>query len=644
MGMVDSLPLEIWSQIVSDISLKDLFKLRRVNKILNEKLSSNTIWKAKSYEYWLRHQNNDVITEYKRCKMLPKVPTKGQESIPENKRIWFDYFQKRFQMDLKFIRELNNFVDQEFEKDIMEDRQKVYWNAYFDLIRSYPRAFLIPLLHRLILKSPVSFTGYDKDADSEKLRYDAKYHAIKILRSLRHSQCYNALVGVDDNLEPRKFLTLRDDELMESFLLKWNAMDNSFDTLVKFRPKFYNDINNQIKQKFNGYLKDFKKLDTFKKIEIITQVVIDNLHWDKEAHINNQGRFDEAETKVESFMLLRVYAKEIEPSASLFFSIVQKIARLFDIQAKMTLTALLCLDEKDPDNYYYVFFNLEDIYKGSCTIRDKRWLSRSLGASERELFTRSLLPLRLPQFLTAYYEICGGDKDSIYLDRLHDNTRKTKEQRLARIKKLFPYSREYFSPHILKYFLTFGECLVAKRMTSMSRSTQEKWNQFIEQTQVHFPANFYFIEPERRHTPGPYGAWLGIRNHMYLNFLEDIGKFVILKPHGESHERIFCIMGMKRGQGSPMCTLVDEFGEVYADSRDAIKIYNGDSKTIEEFLNVDPYTDLGLLFQNYNPELKKMELNARIRNYCAVHQPHNPFIPKEAWEAMGFTYEHTMSS
>lgn len=294
-----NLNLQVWLHISKYLEFQDLLNLRLVDKELFIICGSDFIWKNIVFNRWYL---NDL---------------KLNGSIPININ-YYQYFKSRFNEDLEI-------------KTLLKDL-----NLLGEPLN------LLKLAYEIVNENTKYVTALKELKNDEDL--SVRYLSGSILNSIRMRNVLNYFkLGVDH---------FKTD--LEDFFLNMSQLDNSFDHLLYFRTKFYDEIFLIIS--YSNIVSSNTLTNTEKVIFIITKIQ-KYLQSKTDYRIDKNFRSDIMPSS-EDYSILRVYAGEVIGVPEIRYSIIEKVCKYFSLNLKVTNSFIIVEDNSYEDNISLI--NLEN--------------------------------------------------------------------------------------------------------------------------------------------------------------------------------------------------------------------------------------------------------------------------------------------
>ncbi|CCH44539.1 Mitochondrial distribution and morphology protein 30 [Wickerhamomyces ciferrii] len=323
------IPLDTWFEVAELLDTQDLINLRIVNKHFHYIFSLNTIWKPLATSRWF------------------KIDDQPREIIKDTKE-YFAYYTERNQIDVDISKSMEKIVHSTNSNEIFE----IGWS-------------LVNLRYKAIPKL-VQLKSFGANLS-------IKYYSHMILCSIRHGEVIKLLQELGS-----KYLTPIDGDA-EDLLFKLSYIDPAFDRLLPFRQKI---IENTI-EAVQLHPKLDESTPSSLRILIIRNCLIQCLNFQKDTHPFTPYQ----QQYVEDSFILRVYAGEALGSKIVFESIVQKIAKYFDVESILTESFMIVKDDTFHDGKAYILMTPK-----KAKVFSHRHIIRTLGLRQSDL-EKLLIPL-----------------------------------------------------------------------------------------------------------------------------------------------------------------------------------------------------------------------------------------------------------
>lgn len=570
---INALPDEIWIEISQYLTTQDLFRLRSCCRKLNERICSRAIWRPICYESWLEHQNNDPFLN---------DLSDEDEYWHSSKRDWFAYFRLRNRVDNQIIGRLRSLI-QETDSDL-------FWNKFQSMIR-FKKFQIIPLLHRIV----------NKDYRTEEIRFDLITHCQKILISYRHEYVLDLFSNSCQDLE---FVHNAE----ESVFLRLAAMDQSFDKLLHYRREVFDKIHLLIKRDFSQCLNDFLDLPTTLRVDKLICYLIEVLNpFGNERHLF-----------LEDFIILRVYAGEVNGHPLLILSIIQALAARYEVETILCASYLIIRDDRLKDREAYLTISSAGKPKIFTRGRLIHSLKHIVGSSDyiirNEILPSILQPLKYKELIsTIFKELLPLYSKS----KWYTVSPKTIES--ARV--IFPHSIQPMSVDVVNYFLCVHKAIEISlkhelQISTLYTITHREVFRLVSRL---YPGDLRgiksYLERDCESFVEPflsYEDWLHQLHNITLETMDGIGMFVV----SSRDLQLMCIVGTREfGNQHTYYTLMNALGEFYVEVDENVEPCDWDCNEdlINDFLKMATYSDLGLVFSSVEKESQRLKVNAMSR-------------------------------
>ncbi|EDO15477.1 hypothetical protein Kpol_472p8 [Vanderwaltozyma polyspora DSM 70294] len=280
---IEKFPLDIWLGVSKYLTCNDLLNIRLCSRSLNRSLTSSILWREICYDYWLNHE--ELCCE------------NGFYGVV--KYNWFETYCNRILIEKKLVEILTNFVDQ---LDFLFGKLSDFRNEY-DTLR--------------LMSSLYHLTELDPTKCDNKISFEIISLAERVLHSMRLNILF------EDILNPKKNENSTCD--VENVLLLFSYLDPSFDTLLKYRVKAFNDLKSHIQEIYTS-IEIFSNISTRSKLFVISNY-FNNKFFERDFNYNGYA--------IEDSSLVRVYSGETKGLSIHKLSIIQKALKIYNVDSVM---------------------------------------------------------------------------------------------------------------------------------------------------------------------------------------------------------------------------------------------------------------------------------------------------------------------